>query len=71
MHNLDFDIKKDNAYKFGVNLGFLIAFLLFVSIFYFIMALLDKIPQNVKYYHIAAGVFFVYFMGLIYKKIKK
>ena len=71
MDNLGFDIQKDYAYKLGVNVGFPAAFLLFASVFFFLMGMLHKVPSKIKYYHVVIFVVFVYLIGMVIIKLKK
>ena len=69
MTNLSYD-DKDNVYNLGINVGFLAAFLLFASAFYFIMAFFNNIPKTIKYYHVLLPVIIIYFIGFSILKSK-
>lgn len=64
-------IKSDNAYKFGVNAGFFAAFLMFSSVFYFIMNLYKKLPSQIRYSHVILFVIIAYLIGITIVKFKK
>ena len=61
---------KDDVYSLGINVGFLAAFLLFASAFYFIMSFLNKIPKAIRYYHVLLLVIIAYFIGFAILKSK-
>lgn len=63
--------EKSNVTKLGEEVGFLISFLLFCSIFYLILGLLNKIPSYLKYVHIIIGVIVIYFLSFVLKKFVK
>ena len=71
MANFSYDIKQDNSYNLGINMGYFAAFLIFASVFYFIMNFFDKIPETVKYYHVLSLVIVTYFIGFAAVKLKK
>ena len=55
----------------GEKIGFFIGFLIFSSVFYLILRLLNKIPSSVKYWYIVIGVFILYIVGLTIKLVIK
>ena len=61
---------KDKLYNLGINMGFFAAFLLFASVFYFIMSFSSKIPKAIRYYHVLFFVITAYFIGFAILKIK-
>ena len=61
---------KDKLYDLGINMGFFAAFLLFASVFYFIMAFSNKIPKAIRYSHVLFLVIIAYFIGFAILKIK-
>ncbi len=67
----DNEMKHDKVYNSGLNAGFFAAFLLFASMFYFLMDFLNKLPKPIKYYHIVIFVIVAYFAGLIILKFRK
>ena len=71
MANFNYDIKQDNAYKLGVNIGYLAAFMIFVSVFYLVMNSFDKIPKAVRYYHVLSLVVVTYVIGFAAVRLKK
>ena len=71
MNDFGFNIKNDNAYKLGIDIGFFAGFLLFASAFHFIMNKFKKVPLFVQYYHIVLLVIVIYIIGLIFIKFKK
>ena len=71
MDNPDYGIKSDKTHQLGANIGYFAAFLLFSSMFYFIMTLSRKIPQSIRYYHVAFFVVIVYIAGFLILKFKK
>ncbi len=70
MNNSWLSIKNDTSYRLGIDAGFFAGFLLFVSAFYLLMSLLNKMPEAVKYYHIVLFVVIAYFAGFIFLKVK-
>ena len=66
-----YDIEHNEIYRIGMNMGFFAAFLLFASVFYFIMMQLNRIPRFIKYYHILLFVVIAYFIGFAALKFKK
>jgi len=71
MANFSYNIKNDNIYKLGANIGFFAAFLIFASIFYLIMGFLDKLPQALRYYHVIFFVSVTYIIGFAVLKFRK
>ena len=55
----------------GEKIGFFIGFLIFSSVFYLILRLLNKIPSSVKYWYVVIGVFILYIVGLTIKLVIK
>lgn len=71
MNNFSFDIKNDSTYKTGINVGFFAGFLMFASVFFFIMKFFNKLPSVIKYYHAFLLVVVIYFSGYIFLKFGK
>lgn len=71
MNNLASDVKNEPIYKFGINLGFLVGFLMFASVLYFILNFTKKLPLSVKYYHVFLFIVIAYFIGYLLLKFKK
>ena len=71
MTNPNFNIKQNKMYDLGIYLGYFFAFLLFSSMFYFIMTFLNKIPQSVKYYHVLFFVITMYAVGFAVLRFRK
>ena len=69
MTNPSYD-NKERSYTLGISIGFFAAFLLFASVFYFMMAFLNKIPKAIKYYHVLFFVITAYFIGFAILKLK-
>lgn len=70
MWGMDFGIKNDSTYEAGSYFGFFAAFLLFTSVFYFVMDFFNKLPLNFEYYHAVTFVVVVFLIGLVIVKIK-
>ena len=70
MNYSDANIGNGRIYNLGANLGFFISFLLFTSVFYFVMIKLNKIPTYIKYHHVIIFVITIYLIGLIVAKVK-
>lgn len=71
MGSFDYNFKNDKMYNLGSSIGYFIAFLLFASIFFFIMAFFNKLPVAVRYYHVLSLVIILYFFGFLILKLKK
>lgn len=70
MDNFDFGIKNGRSYKLGLDAGFFTGFLLFASVLYLLLAILNKLPSAIKYYHAVLLVIIIYFAGIIFLKLK-
>ena len=71
MANFIYDSKNDKIYQLGINTGYFIALLLFVSVFYFLLQFSNKIPEMVKYYYVLFSVAIIYIIWLAISKFKK
>ena len=71
MDDFSFNLKNDNAYRLGVDIGFFAGFFLFASAFYLAMSLLRKLPAFVKYYHVVLFVIIVYSACYFVLKFRK
>ncbi|MAG92113.1 hypothetical protein CMO83_05550 [Candidatus Woesearchaeota archaeon] len=70
MFNLIHDAKNDPEYSLGTNVGYFAAFLLFASVFYFILNFLNKLPETARYYHVLLLVIIIYVVRLAVLKLK-
>ena len=57
--------------KIGEIVGFICMYLLFTTILFFILVLLDKIPSSWSYFHIMAITFLIALIGAIIKRFLK
>ncbi len=55
--------------KFGEKIGNLFAYFLFTTILFFILKLLNNIPNSWSYYNIMAITFVIVFVGIIIKRL--
>jgi len=62
MADFDYTLKNNKLYDLGTHIGYFAAFLIFASLFYFIMTFFNKIPQAIRYYHV---LFFVITLSVI------
>ncbi|MBW2974836.1 hypothetical protein KY366_03895 [Candidatus Woesearchaeota archaeon] len=63
--------ENNSIKKIGEETGFFFGMLLFCSLFYLILSILNKMPDYVRYAHVATGVIVIYLLGLIIKVIRK
>ncbi|MBS3113800.1 hypothetical protein J4448_01740 [Candidatus Woesearchaeota archaeon] len=71
MNNFAIDVKNDSTHNLGISIGFFAGFLLFASVFYFIMSFFNKLPSMIKYYHVFLFVVIVYLAGYIFSRTRK
>ena len=57
-----------NIERLGENVGYVTMFLIFTTILYFILNLLNKLPNNWGYFHILLLVFIINMIGIFLKK---
>ncbi len=57
--------------KFGEKIGFIFSYFLFTTILFFILLLLNKIPESWSYFHIMAITFLIALIGIIFKRLLK
>ncbi len=62
---------KVNVTKMGEMFGFISAYLLFSTIFFFILEFFDKIPKTWNYLHIMGISFVITLVGIIIKRYLK
>jgi len=68
------DRQVDSAsmgYKAGRIAGFYSAMVIFVSLFYFIMSYLGRLPFMIEYYQLISFVTIVYAIGIVVWKVRK
>ena len=67
---LKFDEKKTEE-KYGKIIGYVIAYLIFTTILFFILKVLNKMPESWNYFHIMAITLLIVFVGIFIKKLLK
>jgi hypothetical protein len=63
--------KTNTLEKLGEKIGFIIMFFIFSTIFYFILKILEKIPNSWNYFHIMGLVFLITLIGIFINKMLK
>lgn len=54
--------------KFGEKIGYIVAYFLFTTILFFILAVLNKIPPSWSYLHIMGITFLITLTGILIKR---
>jgi len=62
---MNFEAKK--VKKTGRRAGYVIMYLIFSTIFYFILRLLDKIPDSWNYFHVLSLTLSIVLLGTLIK----
>lgn len=55
--------EKDEEFKSGENLGYLLMFLVFSIVLYFVLSYFKKIPESWSYFHILFISVFIILIG--------
>jgi len=53
---------------FGEKIGYALAYFLFTTVLFFILKLLDKIPNSWSYFHIMMITFLIALLGVVIKR---
>jgi len=53
----------------GEKIGYLVMYLLFTTILYFILKLLNKFPDDWNYFYIMGLIFIIVLIGVLIKKV--
>jgi hypothetical protein len=59
--------KKNNKENIGKYLGFIVMFFIFNTILYFILTILEKLPQNWNYFHLTLVTLIIIIIGTLIK----
>jgi len=57
--------------KIGKKIGFVIAYFIFTTILYFILVLLDKLPETWNYFNIMIITFIIFLIGELIREMLK
>lgn len=67
---MDFNNNKKNK-KAGKVIGYLVMYFVFTTVFYFILKLLNRIPESWKYYHVMPITLALVLLGTLIKMLFK
>ena len=54
--------------KFGEKIGYVFSYFLFTTVLFFILILLNKIPNSWSYFHIMMITFLIALLGIVIKR---
>ncbi len=54
--------------KFGEKIGYVFSYFLFTTVLFFILILLNKIPNSWSYFHIMMITFLIALLGVVIKR---
>lgn len=57
--------------KFGQRTGYIFSYFLFTTILFFILTLLDKIPESWSYFRVMGITILIVFIGFLIKRLLK
>lgn len=57
--------------KIGEKIGFIFAYFLFITILFFLLKLINKLPTNWTYYHVMGIVLLIVLIGMGIKRLLK
>lgn len=63
--------KKQEGSKIGKFFGFFISYIVFTTILYFILKILDRLPESISYFHMYILTTYIILIGLLTNKIIK
>jgi len=63
--------QNNNIEKFGKKIGYIFAYFLFTTILFFILRLLNKIPDSWSYYSIMVITLVIALLGVVIKRFLK
>lgn len=63
--------KKKSRGKIVRKIGYLIGFFVFVTILFFILKLLNKLPDSWTYFHVTGIVILIVIVATIFKRLLK
>ena len=62
---MNFEARKVN--KINKKIGYVVMYLIFSTIFYFVLKLLDKIPDSWNYFHVLSLTLSIVLLGTLIK----
>ena len=63
--------KQSGVEKYGFFIGFVISYFLFTTVLFFVLIILEKLPESWGYVHIAMITIAITLFGLIVKRLLK
>jgi len=64
---MDMGFKNKNSKKIGVIIGYIIMILIFSTSFYYLLIILEKLPNSCNYFHVLLTLTSIIFIGKIIK----
>ena len=65
---LNFEEKQETS-KTGRFFGFFISYVVFTTILYLILNLLNKLPENIGYFHMYILTIYIILIGILTRKV--